>query len=210
MATKTQSKKSKTTTTKTNQKVLPICDDLVQRDNHNRSHDQIILATDITCIEPPKGCRKPGVYLSIVINYWTKEILGWALSKTCDLQLVMESFQGISDEEIDDTIVHSQPREFYLTDTYQAMLQSHHCLQSMSKNGNLVDNRETKFWFSLIKKEWFSQFYLHELTFDQLRDIIAQYIQYYNVKRIQFNLDDGLTPLKFKQKHPKHSKHSYS
>ena len=54
--------------------------DLVKRDYDNKTHKQIIRASDVTYIvgtcEPPQNF----VYLFIIINHHTKEIESWELS----------------------------------------------------------------------------------------------------------------------------------
>ncbi len=69
----------------------------------------------------------------------------------------------------------------------------------MSKNGNCLDKRKMKIFFSTLKSE---MYYGHEKEFrtrEQLKSAIKEYIDYYNRERIQKKLD-YLSPLIFREK----------
>lgn len=58
-------------------------------------------------------------------------------------------------------------------------------VQSMSRKGNCIDNCVMETFFGTLKRE---MFYGHESefrTFEQLKAAIAEYIDYYNNRRIK-------------------------
>ena len=71
-------------------------------------------------------------------------------------------------------------------------------IQSMSRKGNCIDNCIMETFFGTIKKE---MFYGHEQdfkTFDQLKKAIAEYIDYYNNRRIK-SKTKWMPPVKFRE-----------
>lgn len=62
----------------------------------------------------------------------------------------------------------------------------------MSRVGNSLDNREIEYFFSILKTEIFPIFQqkVRTLTFDELREKIDQFINWYNNERFikKFNL----------------------
>ncbi len=182
-----------------------ICEDLVQRDNSNQFHDRDILSTDIFKLDPPKDSHTRNVFLAIVINHRTKEVVGWSFAAKEDLQLVLDAFAMIPDEELEGTIVHSQPRDFYCEPAYQEMLKQHHCLQSMAKNGSLMDNQNTKYFMRCLNVENLPFIDIKHLSMEEYRTEIDGYLDVYNNERIQSNLG-WKAPVQYKNELKKNAK----
>ncbi len=173
---------------KAKQQDLVIYEDLVQRDYDNTAHDQLINGADITMLDAPWDCKARHLYLAIVKNYRTKAILGWALSTKEDLQLVMDCFQYVDPDILNGSIVHMPPKPCYCEPAYLDFLKAHDCTPSMAKNGNLMDNRETKFWFSVLKTECISRLNIRKMKYIDLLRELEEYMDYYNNTRIQKKL----------------------
>ena len=170
--------------------------DLVLRDYDNKNHKQTIRASDVSYIPGTYDALNNFVYLSVVINHRTKEIEGWQLSKHNDAQLIIESFDALKDNLMD-SIVHTDHGADYLSKAYQEMLRKYHAIQSMSRVGNSLDNRVVEFWFSILKTELISKLDTKKMSFEELKQAIADYIDYYNNVRVQEKLG-WMTPTQYK------------
>lgn len=68
---------------------------------------------------------------------------------------------------------------------YDERLKGKGIVQSISRNGNCIDNCIMETFFGALKRE---MFYGHERlfqTFEQLKQAIGEYIYYYNNRRIK-------------------------
>ena len=66
----------------------------------------------------------------------------------------------------------------------------------MSRVGNSLDNREAEHFFGTLKTEFYYLSNTKEMTWNQLKNKIDNFIKYYNEKRIQKNLN-WLSPDEF-------------
>lgn len=55
----------------------------------------------------------------------------------------------------------------------------------MSRIGNSLDNREIEYFFSNIKSECLNLFEIKKINFEELKNTISDYINWYNNKRFQ-------------------------
>lgn len=69
------------------------------------------------------------------------------------------------------------------------MAKENNAIISMSKIYNSVDNREVEYFFLNLKSECLSQINIKKLTFVDLKEQIKNYLNFYNQKRIQSNLN---------------------
>ena len=103
-------------------------------------------------------------------------------------ELFLDSFKAIEDK-LGGAIVHTNHWEDYSSISYQEMLQKWHATQSMSCIANSLDNHDVEFWFSILKTELIYRLNIKKMLFVQLKEIIANYIYYYNNVRIQKKLN---------------------
>lgn len=165
-----------------------IVENIVLRDYDNIKHDNEIFATDVTYIPATKDCNQNHVFLSAIISHKTKEIVGWKLSKTNDTRLVLDSFQNLITKQIKNVIVHSDHGLAYSSLLFSNMLAKNNWTQSMSRVGNSLDNRVIEFWFSILKTELIYNLNIKEMSFNELEEIIKNFIEYYNNVRMQEKL----------------------
>ena len=74
------------------------------------------------------------------------------------------------------------------------MLKQHDIMQSMSRKGNCLDNSVMEYFFGLMKSEL-----LYVNRFDSMDDFkrqLADYIDYYNNKRIKLKLK--MSPVQYR------------
>ena len=67
----------------------------------------------------------------------------------------------------------------------------------MSRVENSLDNRDIEFRFSIFKTELIYRLDIKKMLFMQLKEIIVNYIYYYNNVRIQKKLN-WMTPVQYK------------
>ena len=146
---------------------------------------RMILLTDITYI--PYNNTK--CYLSTILDAFTKEILSYVLSDTLEVDFVLETINiliqthGISLSA--ETLVHSDQGCHYTSYSFIQLLKDKQLRQSMSRKGNCWDNAPQESFFGHMKDE----IDLSECkTFDDVKTIIDDWMDYYNNERYQWDL----------------------
>ena len=161
---------------------------IANRDYDGKVND--IYATDVSYIPSPRDVRENHVYLSVLIHHKTKKIVSWNLSKNNDVLLVMSHISKTKFPT--NFIIHSDHESQYSSSDYLTFMQQHNGIISMSRIGNSLDNREIEYFLSILKTEIFPIFQqkVKTLTFDELREKIGQFINWYNNERFlkKFNL----------------------
>lgn len=78
---------------------------------------------------------------------------------------------------------------------YSRILKENRIFQSMSRKGNCYDNSIMENFFGIMKQEMYygTTYY----SFDELKDAIGKYIQYYNEKRIKEKLG-WMSPVEYR------------
>lgn len=138
---------------------------------------------DITYIKTCLGW----VYLAIVLNLYNREIIGYAVSKTIDTELVK---RALSNALVNTggggkgTILHSDRGIQYSSKSYQEMLKKYGFRGSMSRPGCPYDNAWAESFFSTAKRECL---YRKEyVTIEEIKLDLFVYIElFYNRKRLQ-------------------------
>lgn len=74
----------------------------------------------------------------------------------------------------------------------------HGVIQSMSRKGNCYDNCIMEIFFSRLKNEMFYGFKKESPSFEAFQNAIAEYIDYYNNRRIQAKTK-WMSPFKFRE-----------
>src|SRR6185312_1138445 len=94
-------------------------------------------AGDITYIPTRQGW----LYLAIVVDLFSRRIIGWATSQIADTRLALEASELAFATRKPDAglIVHSDQGCQYTSDLYVAHVRGHGALQSMSRKGNCWD-----------------------------------------------------------------------
>lgn len=148
-------------------------------------HPNQVWAGDITYIPTRQGW----LYLAIVVDLFSRRIVGWATSPVADARLALEASELAFATRHPDAgiIVHSDQGCQYTSDLYVAHLQEHGAVQSMSRKGNCWDNAVVERVFRSLKSEWIDEPYL---TRDLARHDVIDYVaNYYNHERLHSTLD---------------------
>ena len=169
-----------------------VADNILNREFKNHG-PRMVLLTDITYI-PYNNTR---CYLSTILDAFTKEILAYVLSESLEVDFVLETVNiliekhGISLSA--KTLVHSDQGCHYTSYSFIQILKDKNLRQSMSRKGNCWDNAPQESFFGHMKDE----IDLSDCkTFEEVKKIIDDWIDYYNNDRYQWNLAK-LSPSEF-------------
>ena len=169
-----------------------VADNILNREF--REHGpRMVLLTDITYI-PYNNTR---CYLSTILDAFTKELLAYVLSESLEVDFVLETVNILIEKhEIslsNQTLVHSDQGCHYTSYSFIQILKDKSLRQSMSRKGNCWDNAPQESFFGHMKDE----IDVSECeTFEEVKKIIDDWINYYNNDRYQWNLAK-LSPSEF-------------
>jgi putative transposase len=133
--------------------------------------------TDITYIPTAEGW----LYLAVVMDLYSRRIVGWAMSDSLERQLVIAALHmAIEMRQPPPGLLHHSDRgSQYASDDYQALLTKHHMRCSMSRTGNCYDNAPLESFFGTLKTELVH--HCHYPTQASAKTDIFEYIEvFYN------------------------------
>lgn len=144
--------------------------------------------TDITFIHTRQGI----LYLSVIKDLYDGFIVSHQTSPNNSVELVTATLrQACHRQRIANGLaLHSDQGNQYRSHEYFLLTQEQLISASMSRPGNCLDNAAMENFFSHLKEE--AIYPTNLLTFQQARELIDDYIHFYNYERIQ--LKTKLTP----------------
>jgi len=92
------------------------------------------------------------------------------------------------------SLIHSDQGFHYTNPEYIQKVKELNLIQSMSRKGNCVDNSPMETFFGHLKDE---VEYKKAKTFNELNDMISEYIDHYNNHRHQWNIKK-MTPAQYR------------
>jgi putative transposase len=137
--------------------------------------------TDVTYI----ATRLGWAYLSTIQDLFDGFIVSHQLARVNSLELVLGTLQQAKQREqvTDELILHSDRGYQYTSHTYATLIHDYAITPSMSRPGNCWDNAPMENFFGHLKEEALRQFPIP--SFEEARQIIDDYIHFYNYERIQ-------------------------
>ena len=136
--------------------------------------------TDISYVWTLEGW----LYLAIVMDLYSRQIVGWAMDKRMKTQLTLDALamaywrrkppQGL--------VHHSDRGSQYACSDYRKRLNQYGMTASMSRKGNCWDNAPAERFFGSLKTEWLRS--CRFTTRKAARLEILDYISYYNALRL--------------------------
>ncbi len=158
---------------------LPVAPNLLERQFVASAPDQVWTA-DITYIPTREGW----LYLAVVMDLYTRMIVGWAMDGRMTRELVMNALRmaRFRRKPASGLLHHSDRGSQYCSSDYQALLADYGMVASMSRKGNCWDNAPMESFFNSLKNE--RVFHEDYETRAEARQDLFEYIEmFYNRKR---------------------------
>ncbi len=146
--------------------------------------DQLWIA-DLTYLQ----LRGEFVYLAVVLDRWSRKVIGWQLSRSLQSALAVEALQqALRVRQPPAGLVHHSDRGIqYASEEYARILSAHGILASMSRAGNPWDNAACESFMKTLKAEQIDGRRYADL--EELRQDIAAFLDdYYNLRRLHSSL----------------------
>ena len=154
-----------------------------------------VWVSDITYVKTEEGW----LYLSAVMDLFTKEIVGYAMSERITRDIVIGALlmANAKFNPPDGIILHSDRGVQYASNEYQELLKNNKMICSMSKKGNPYENGAMESFNATIKKELIYPHGTYQ-TKAEARKEIFEYIElFYNKERLHSSIDYN-TPTSFR------------
>lgn len=164
---------------------LPVANNLLKQ-NFVTDKPNNVWTSDITYIWTDEGW----LYLCIVLDMFSRQIIGWSMDKTMKKELVLSALSLAIGRRNPSTglIFHSDQGVQYASYAVRELLDVHGFKQSMSKRGDCFDNAVTETFFHSLKTEYV--FFRKFKTRADAKTEIFEYIEcFYNRERRHSFLD---------------------
>ena len=171
-------KKYKVTTNSNHKK--PVFENVLNRQFTKTRPDEAYVS-DITYIHTQEGW----LYLSVVIDLFSRKIVGWSMSSRMTSDLVCNALRMAiwQRKPAPGLIVHSDRGSQYASFEYRRLLKMHNCIGSMSRKGNCWDNSVVESFFGSLKQERV-QWRHYKTRYEAHQDILNYITIFYNGFRL--------------------------
>jgi putative transposase len=173
---------------------LPVSNNLVEM-QFNPEKKNSLWTTDITYIRTREGW----LYLSVVLDLWSRSVISWSADRSMDENLVIKPLEKAirNRQPGSELILHSDRGSQYASHRLRQILKENNITQSMSSKGNCYDNAPTESFFSTLKRELvYRQSFK---TREEAKKCLFEYIEiFYNRQRRHSTLG-YLSPMQFEK-----------
>jgi putative transposase len=158
---------------------LPVASNLLER-KFRVEEPNTRWSADITYLWTGEGW----LYLAVVLDLYSRRVVGWSLQKTLDRSLVLSALRDALMQRKPEAglICHSDRGSQYASGDYQELISQSGAVCSMSRKGNCYDNAPVESFFASMKKEL-----IHRRSFathEEARSAVFEWIAvWYNRKR---------------------------
>ena len=169
--------------------------DLLQRQFKVEKQDKAWVA-DTTFI----GTREGWLYLAVVLDLFSRQVIGWAMNKSNNTELVKSALAMAVGRrrKKKDVIVHSDQGSTYASGNYQKQLDDNQLCCSMSRKGECLDNAVVESFFGTLKNELI----YHEdyKTRMQAKQSIFEYVEVFYNRQRRHEFLNYMTPVEYEKK----------
>jgi putative transposase len=173
---------------------FPVAPNRLQRDFTAQRPNQVWVS-DLTYLSVGRGW----LYLVVVIDLYSRRVVGWALSSALDHRVTLVALQRAVAQRRPPKglIVHSDRGVQYACTAFTNWVSKHGFVQSMSRKGDCWDNAVAESFFHLLKTELtYHEYWLH---YRAAYRSLFEYIEiFYNRERSHSTLDYA-TPVAFEK-----------
>ena len=164
---------------------LPVFENQLNRQFTVTGPDQAYVC-DITYI----WTREGWLYLAVVIDLFSRKVVGWSMSSRMKASLVCDALRMAIwlRRPRPGLIVHSDRGSQYASKAYRNLLKAHGFIGSMSRLGNCWDNAVAESFFGSLKRER-CQWRHYQTRYEAQQDILQYIAVFYNSQRLHSYLD---------------------
>jgi putative transposase len=129
---------------------LPVAPNLLER-RFTVDEPNVAWVSDITYL----WTRQGWMYLAVIIDLFSRKVVGWSLRERMTAELVCEALDGALEQRRPPPglIFHSDRGSQYASRVFRRRLWRYRMRQSMSRKGNCWDNAVAESFFATLKKE---------------------------------------------------------
>jgi len=169
--------------------------DLVDRRFEASRPDQLWVA-DMTYVPTWAGF----IYLAIVLDVWSRKVVGWAIGETMDARLVIEALDmALEQRQPDDVVHHSDRGSQYTSREFAERCNAMGVRRSMGSVGDAYDNAMAESFFATLECELIERSIWR--TKAQARSALFTYIEgWYNPRRRHSALGQ-CSPVNYERRH---------
>ena len=145
--------------------------------------------------------RQGWLYLAVVIELYSRQVLGWAMGNNNNAQLVQDALTMAiwRRGKVDSVIVHSDQGSTYASGDYQGLLKENKLICSMSRKGECLDNAVAESFFGTLKTELVD----HEdyRSKDAAKKSLFEYIEVFYNRRRRHSYLGYISPVEYEAKY---------
>jgi transposase InsO family protein len=144
----------------------------------NPEHPNAVWVSDMTYVWTAEGF----VYLTSIMDLYSRKIISWVLSKTMDVSCVVDAINMAKSRRsiANPLVMHSDRGSVYISKEYKKVTAN--MSLSYSAKASPWDNACIEAFHSLIKREWLHRYKI--TNFDHARQLVFEYIEtFYNTVR---------------------------
>ena len=142
-------------------------------------------AGDLTYLK----CQSGHVYLAVVMDLFSRKIVGWGFSTTRDVELTKSALRMALNRELPKPgcLFHSDQGSEYAAHDYREYAENAGLVRSMSRKSTPQDNAKVESFFHTLKAE-----VIYKRRFSKIYEImgeVIEYINFYNSERLHSSLN---------------------
>jgi putative transposase len=157
----------------------PVAANLLERQFHAEAPNQRWVGDTTELLVGESGAK---LYLAVILDLFSRFVVGWALSAVNDRHLTIKALDAAIRRRCPGAglLHHSDQGSTYASEDYQDILSHRGITCSMSRRGNCYDNAPMESWNSTLKSELGERFESYGAAKEQLFDYIEVF---YNQQR---------------------------
>ena len=152
-------------------------------------------AGDITYIWTAEGW----LYLAVVLDLFSRRVVGWAVSERIDRQLVLDALGAALHGRPAPQLYHSDRGSQYASENYRQLLEERGITCSMSRKGNCWDNACVESFFSSLKMELVYERDVVFATRSEAKSALFEYIEVFYNRRRRHSALGYVSPAEFER-----------
>ncbi|MDO6748857.1 IS3 family transposase, partial [Gilvimarinus sp. 1_MG-2023] len=129
-------------------------------------------------------------YLAIVMDLYSRRIVGWAIDKRMTTSLISRALIKAYNlrQPPKGLVFHSDRGSQYTSESFAKLLEGYDMRASMGDVGACWDNAVVERFFGSLKHDWL--FKVHQPTRAHMKQDVAAYMKYYNLDRLHSSNGD--------------------